>query len=128
MHRGRRARLGKSRLLTEFEESAADARVYRARCLPYGEGITYWPVSEVVKRAAGILQTDEADVVAGKLDFFLRASHRAIGRAADGRGGVSNLVGGTRTPGAPTQPSHTKAELHWGIRRLLELLSRTSRS
>ena len=65
--------VGKSRLLAEFEGRVrGDARVYRARCLPYGEGITYWPVSEVVKRAAGILQTDEADVVAGKLEFLLR--------------------------------------------------------
>ncbi len=118
--------VGKSRLLSEFEARApADARVYRARCLPYGEGITYWPVSEVVKRAAGILQSDEADVVAGKLDFFLRSlptespdDLRTVAAA------ISNLVGASRTPaGTYAAEPITKAELHWGTRRLLELLS-----
>ena len=118
--------VGKSRLLSEFEARApADARMYRARCLPYGEGITYWPVSEVVKRAAGILQSDEADVVAGKLDFFLRSlptessdDLRTVAAA------ISNLVGASRTPaGTYAAEPITKAELHWGTRRLLELLS-----
>jgi class 3 adenylate cyclase/tetratricopeptide (TPR) repeat protein len=119
--------IGKSRLLTEFEARApADARVYRARCLPYGEGITYWPMSEIVKRAAGILQTDEADVVAGKLDFFLRSlPTERLDELRTVAAAISNLVGGTRTPGGSyaAEPI-TKAELHWGIRRLLELLSR----
>ncbi len=118
--------VGKSRLLSEFEARApADARIYRARCLPYGEGITYWPVSEVVKRAAGILQSDEADVVAGKLDFFLRSlpsessdDLRTVAAA------ISNLVGASRTPaGTYAAEPITKAELHWGTRRLLELVS-----
>jgi class 3 adenylate cyclase/tetratricopeptide (TPR) repeat protein len=43
------AGLGKSRLAGEFV-SAADADVVRGRCLPYGEGITYWPVVEVLKQ------------------------------------------------------------------------------
>jgi class 3 adenylate cyclase/tetratricopeptide (TPR) repeat protein len=118
--------VGKSRLLTEFEgRVSGDARVYRARCLPYGEGITYWPVSEVVKRAAGILQTDEGDVVAGKLEFLLR--HLPTKRMDELRtvaAAVANLVGASRTPaGTYTAEPITKAELHWGIRRLLELLS-----
>ena len=41
------AGVGKSRLVLDFVESA-DARTVRARCLPYGEGITYWPLVEVV--------------------------------------------------------------------------------
>jgi tetratricopeptide (TPR) repeat protein len=43
------AGVGKSRLAAEFLESV-DATVVRGRCLPYGEGITYWPVVEVVKQ------------------------------------------------------------------------------
>ena len=43
------AGLGKSRLVAEAL-AAIDARVVRGRCLPYGEGITYWPVVEVVKQ------------------------------------------------------------------------------
>jgi class 3 adenylate cyclase len=43
------AGLGKSRLAAEALPSI-DARVVRGRCLPYGAGITYWPVVEVVKQ------------------------------------------------------------------------------
>jgi hypothetical protein len=44
------AGVGKSRLAAEFLTSLDDAVVARGRCLPYGEGITYWPVVEVVKQ------------------------------------------------------------------------------
>jgi len=40
---------GKSRLTAEFL-SSVDARSVGGRCLPYGEGITYWPVLEVIKQ------------------------------------------------------------------------------
>ena len=43
------AGLGKSRLVAEFLADA-DATVVRGRCLSYGEGITYWPVIEVLKQ------------------------------------------------------------------------------
>jgi class 3 adenylate cyclase/tetratricopeptide (TPR) repeat protein len=44
------AGVGKSRLTAEFLGSVGDATVVRGRCLPYGEGITYWPVVEIVKQ------------------------------------------------------------------------------
>ncbi len=43
------AGVGKSRLVDEVLTSV-DATVVRGRCLPYGEGITYWPVVEVLKQ------------------------------------------------------------------------------
>ena len=43
------AGVGKSRLVAEALASV-DARVVQGRCLPYGEGITYWPVVEVIKQ------------------------------------------------------------------------------
>src|SRR5947207_11881481 len=42
------AGVGKSRLTAEFLASLDDLPVVRGRCLSYGEGITYWPVVEVV--------------------------------------------------------------------------------
>ena len=45
------AGVGKSRLVAEAL-AAVDSRVVRGRCLPYGEGITYWPVVEAVKQLA----------------------------------------------------------------------------
>src|SRR5207244_3781814 len=54
------AGVGKSRLAAEFLASLGDVVVVHGRCLPYGEGITYWPVVEVVKQ----LPATEVDAVA----------------------------------------------------------------
>jgi class 3 adenylate cyclase/tetratricopeptide (TPR) repeat protein len=45
------AGVGKSRLAQEFL-AGVDAAVVGGRCLSYGEGISYWPVTEVVKQLA----------------------------------------------------------------------------
>ena len=52
------AGVGKSRLVAEAL-ATAEATVARGRCLPYGEGITYWPVVEVLKQL-DTLPPDEA--------------------------------------------------------------------
>ena len=44
------AGVGKSRLAAEFLDCRSRPQSSRGRCLPYGEGITYWPVVEVVKQ------------------------------------------------------------------------------
>ena len=46
------AGVGKSRLAEEFLRTLDGATVVRGRCLSYGEGITYWPVTEVLKQLA----------------------------------------------------------------------------
>src|SRR5581483_11466223 len=46
------AGVGKSRLVREFL-SGVDANVCEGRCLSYGDGITYWPVVEIVKQLGG---------------------------------------------------------------------------
>ena len=56
------AGVGKSRLVAEFLVSV-EATVVRGRCLPYGDGITYWPVVEVLKQL-DVLPADEAAAVA----------------------------------------------------------------
>jgi class 3 adenylate cyclase len=52
------AGVGKSRLASELLASI-ETSVLRGRCLPYGEGITYWPVVEVLKQLP-VLPPDEA--------------------------------------------------------------------
>src|SRR6185369_4269577 len=53
------AGVGKSRLIKEFATAAsAQARLVRGRCLPYGDGITFWPLAEVIREAAGISSED----------------------------------------------------------------------
>jgi len=44
------AGVGKSRLVAEFLGDVDGANVVRGRCLSYGEGISYWPVTEVAKQ------------------------------------------------------------------------------
>ena len=56
------AGVGKSRLAAELLASV-EATVVRGRCLPYGEGITYWPVVEVVKQL-DVLPEDAAAAAA----------------------------------------------------------------
>ena len=51
------AGVGKSRLVAEAMHTVG-AAVARGRCLPYGEGITYWPVVEVLKQL-DLLPSDE---------------------------------------------------------------------
>jgi class 3 adenylate cyclase/tetratricopeptide (TPR) repeat protein len=51
--------LGKSRLVSEAVAALGDrATVLHGRCLPYGDGITFWPVIEVMKQAAGVTDAD----------------------------------------------------------------------
>ena len=53
------AGVGKSRLAAEFL-AGLETRVVRGRCLSYGEGITYWPVVEIVKQLATLPAGDAA--------------------------------------------------------------------
>jgi predicted ATPase/class 3 adenylate cyclase len=56
------AGIGKSRLVQEFVgEVRADATVLRGQCLPYGEGITYWPLAEVVREILRREGSSDAD-------------------------------------------------------------------
>ena len=56
------AGIGKSRLVAEALRRV-HGRVVRGRCPPYGAGITYWPVVEVVKQL-GVLPTDPSAAAA----------------------------------------------------------------
>ncbi|MFY9587442.1 MAG: AAA family ATPase, partial [Actinomycetota bacterium] len=63
--------VGKSRLVAEFlqrRERVDDPPLILAgRCLPYGDGVTYWPLAEILKGLAGALDTDPPDVVVEKI-------------------------------------------------------------
>ncbi|MFY9579057.1 MAG: AAA family ATPase, partial [Gaiellaceae bacterium] len=63
--------IGKSRLvyeLMQFVEQGGVLTYWRqGRSLPYGEGVTYWALSEMVKAQAGILDGDSNDDAAAKL-------------------------------------------------------------
>ena len=59
--------VGKSRLVREFVGTLEGATVLAGRCLPYGEGITYWPLAEMVKSSAGITDDDPVQEAVEKL-------------------------------------------------------------
>jgi class 3 adenylate cyclase/tetratricopeptide (TPR) repeat protein len=69
--------IGKSRLVYELAqvgEADADLITWRqGRCLPYGEGVSYWALGEIVKAQAGILESDDAEVTASKLEAVVEA-------------------------------------------------------
>jgi class 3 adenylate cyclase/tetratricopeptide (TPR) repeat protein len=65
------AGVGKTRLLREFwdrlrERSPRTLRL-TGRCLSYGQGITYWPLAEVLKEHLGIFESDPPSVVLERL-------------------------------------------------------------
>jgi class 3 adenylate cyclase len=59
--------VGKSRIVREFLDGVEGATILVGRCLPYGEGVTYWPLAEMVKSSAGISDDDPSDTARKKL-------------------------------------------------------------
>jgi class 3 adenylate cyclase/tetratricopeptide (TPR) repeat protein len=63
--------IGKSRLVLEFARSLDErpemVRWRLGRCLPYGEGVTFWPLIEIVKEHTGISDSDDVATVESKL-------------------------------------------------------------
>jgi class 3 adenylate cyclase/tetratricopeptide (TPR) repeat protein len=76
------AGIGKSRLMSEFVGwLRARATVLTGRCLPYGEGITFWPLRDIVRTLDGpagvrsaLAGTTEADLVANRILAAVGAS------------------------------------------------------
>ena len=70
--------IGKSRIVAQLRrhaEAVAPSVTWRVgRCLPYGDGVTFWALGEIVKAHAGILDGDEPAVALEKLDGILPAS------------------------------------------------------
>jgi class 3 adenylate cyclase/predicted ATPase len=65
------AGVGKSRVLRELEtllqSRPAPPMVYTGRCLPYGSGIVFWALGEIIRAGCGIVDTDTAEAAWGKL-------------------------------------------------------------
>ena len=92
------AGVGKSRLASEFLEAVEDATVLRGRCLSYGEGITYWPVAEVLKQLLGV-------------EAPSRLAELGLGEAA---------AGALRTLLGEEAGLTSTEEIAWAVRKLLE--------
>jgi class 3 adenylate cyclase/tetratricopeptide (TPR) repeat protein len=64
--------IGKSRIVAELlghAQARSPALTWRqGRCLPYGDGVTFWALGEIVKAQAGILESDDPAVASAKID------------------------------------------------------------
>ncbi|HSK93130.1 MAG TPA: adenylate/guanylate cyclase domain-containing protein, partial [Candidatus Angelobacter sp.] len=104
------AGVGKSRLVRSLIDAIeGEAAVFRGRCLPYGEGITFWPILSIVRDACEIGDTDPAEVAVAKLEAV--ADDPEVSRR------VASALGWS-------DEEMPVAELVWGIREFLECLGR----
>ena len=101
--------MGKSRLVEELvAQVGRAAAVVRGRCLSHGRGITFWPVVEIVRKAAGILEEDPPDVARAKIADL--AQDDAVARRVAAAVGLS----GEEFP---------VEETFWGVRKLFETMA-----
>jgi tetratricopeptide (TPR) repeat protein len=103
--------VGKSRLLREFLAGAEGVTILAGRALPYGEGITYWPLAEMVKAAAGITDNDPMETARDKL--IECCGDEAIAELLGLASGVMEAVEGER--GQP--------EIAWAAREFVDELA-----
>ena len=104
--------VGKSRLVEEFLGSLGEATVLRGRCLPYGEGITFFPVGEVVKEAAGLDDFDAPDEIERKICAVLGTDGPACSTLAQ-------LF-------AAADRDSSVEETFWAVRSFLEAVAKTA--
>jgi class 3 adenylate cyclase/tetratricopeptide (TPR) repeat protein len=97
------AGIGKSRLAKEFLAAVDEpAQTLTGRCLPYGEGITFWPLSQIVREAGGEEGLEEAVSCEAEAEVITERIRGAIG--------LSPAHGGTQ-------------ETFWAVRRFFECLA-----
>jgi tetratricopeptide (TPR) repeat protein len=115
--------IGKSRLSHELARVLADdgARVLRGRCLPYGDGLTYWPLAEILKADAGILDSDPHETILEKARAHL--DPRFAGEEGLGVTGVLLSSIGVELPSDPlagTDPDAARRAIARAWQRYLE--------
>jgi len=85
-----------------------NARVVFGRCLPYGDGITFWPLREMVVAAAGIGPHDTPELAREKLQACVRDND------------VADRLASAAGLGATQFPLH---EINWAARKFLQTLA-----
>ena len=120
------AGIGKSRLLAELWQSLEADRDLVAwrqgRSPPYGEGITFWALGEIIKAEAGILESDTTDRIDRKL---AQAASYALAGIPDAAAWVTAhlrvLLGGSDERSQPRAGRQEEAFAAW--RRFLHGLA-----
>jgi class 3 adenylate cyclase/tetratricopeptide (TPR) repeat protein len=100
--------MGKSRLVDAFVDTLGDQiSVSRGRCLSHGRGVTFWPIVEIAREAAGILDDDPPELARTKI-YSLVGEQDVADRLAS--------VIGLSAVQFPVE------EAFWGVRKFLESL------
>ena len=102
------AGVGKSRLAREFLDGVERASVLMGRALPYGEGVTYWPLGEMVKAAAGISDDDPLEEAFEKLREC--CAEEAVADVLALASGLMEALEGERSP----------QEIAWAAREVMQ--------
>ncbi len=107
------AGVGKSRLTHEFlAGTRSGSTVLRGRCLPYGQGITWYPIAELLRSAAGLDEEADPTAVLERLRDHLA-----------GIGDAESILARLAEPlGIASEPAPIE-ELFWAVRRFLERLA-----
>jgi class 3 adenylate cyclase/tetratricopeptide (TPR) repeat protein len=101
---------GKSRLVRAvIDRLRGRAAAVLGRCLPYGEGITYWPIGEIARELAGVHADDSAAIALTKLAARFPGEAEMVAR-------VAGAIGLEETP-------HGRDETFWAIGRMFEVLA-----
>jgi class 3 adenylate cyclase/tetratricopeptide (TPR) repeat protein len=103
--------VGKSRLAREFLDGVERASVLTGRCLPYGEGVTYWPLAEMIKAAAGISDDDPLEEAFQKLKEC--CEEETVADVLALAAGMLEALEGERSP----------QEIAWAAREVMETLA-----
>jgi len=118
---------GKSWLVSEATAGMVGARILWGRCLDYGAGMTYWPVAEMLRSAAGIRIADPPAEAARLLRGLIEGLPTSDTDVLHTIGASLSAVAGGQPEGlvGPYEaPSVGDDELRWGLLRTFELLGR----
>jgi class 3 adenylate cyclase/tetratricopeptide (TPR) repeat protein len=102
--------VGKSRLAREFVDGLERASVLSGRCLPYGESVTYWPLAEMVKAAAGISDDDPFE------EAFEKLKECCADEVADVLGLAAGML-------EALEGERSQQEIAWAAREIMQSLS-----
>lgn len=121
--------IGKSRLSHEVARTlgGGGTRVVRGRCLPYGDGLTYWPMAEILKADAGILDSDAPEAILDKARA--RLNPRFSGEEGMGVSSVLLSSIGVDVPSDPlagTDPDAARRAIVRAWQRYLESMTAES--
>jgi class 3 adenylate cyclase/tetratricopeptide (TPR) repeat protein len=107
------AGVGKSRLARELGRRLLGASVAKGRCLPYGEGITFWPIRDIVRQTARIDADDPPELARARIGSIVSAGEDSTTVCRT----IADAIG--LGDGSPSTE-----EIFWALRHYFEALAR----